>query len=174
MILRYRSRVMTARSSLECRLYIELHPCSCGETRVPDQHRLVAGPDGLAAVYDGPCTRCGAARSFQFLLADDIVPLDSFGGATPSSIIDAAQFLAVADAAARATPPDSQLMTRAVAALEEVVKLVPPGADRVPAESIHSVDGRAVYDREPGRFRKARLEAVLGVYQRILAELTAH
>lgn len=107
-----------------------------------------------------------------------------FGGAKPSTIIDAAQFLAVADAAARAVPGDAStlngdqrtrarlFMRRAVDALEEILKFIPAGADRVEPDAIFSADGRVMYDKEPGRFRKVRLEAVLGVYRKILATLS--
>lgn len=145
---------------------MELHPCACGETSAPDRHRLLSGEAGLIARYDGACPRCGSLRRFDFALADEIVPLDVFGGAQPSTIIDAGQFLAYADAAAQRD--DETWLRRAVFALDEVLKLIPSGDDRVPGESITSADGRAFYDREPGRFRRARLEAVRGAYVKLL------
>jgi len=145
---------------------MELHPCACGETVAPDRHRLLSGESGLVARYDGACPRCGALRRFDFTLTDEIVPLEAFGGAQPSTIIDAGQFLAYADAAAQRDEP--AWLARAIAALDEVLKLIPPGADRVPPESITSPDGRAFYEREPGRFRRSRLEAVRGAYAKLL------
>ncbi|HWU90486.1 MAG TPA: hypothetical protein VN253_24645, partial [Kofleriaceae bacterium] len=62
-------------------------------------------------------------------------------------------------------------LARAIAALEEVTKFIPPGADRVPPEALFTPAGRGVYDREPGRFRIARLAAVLDVYRGLLAKL---
>lgn len=48
---------------------------------------------------------------------------------------------------------------------EEVLKFLPPGADHVPGEALFSATGKALYQAEPGRFRKARLEAVLRAYR---------
>ena len=114
---------------------------------------------------------CGTARRFEFALDDEIVPFDVFGGARPSSILDAGQFLAIADAHSKVMPATAHHLDRAIAALAEVIKLIPEGADRVPAESVTSPQGRAIYEREPGRFRRARLEAVLGVYRSLRAKL---
>ena len=97
--------MLIARSSLECHLYMELHPCACGETAAPQKHRLLSGESGLIARYDGACPRCGSLRRFDFVLADEIVPLETFGGAMPSTILDAGQFLAYADAAPLLLPP---------------------------------------------------------------------
>jgi hypothetical protein len=174
---------LIARSSPECHLYMELHPCACGEVRGPTQHRMVSRDAGLAALYEGPCPSCGTPRTFEFLLDPEIPPGMKFGGAKPSQIIDAGQFLDVADAAAKAVPGDAsrlgpderasarRLMARAVDALEEVVKFIPADGDRVPAEALFTSAGKQTYLREPGRFRKIRLEAVLGVYRDILAKL---
>jgi hypothetical protein len=175
--------MLVARSSPECHLYMQLHPCSCGDTRSPRKHRLLSTDDGLVAHYDEPCPACGKPRVFDFQLDPEIPPGVKFGGANPSTIIDAGQFLAEADRAARSVPGDTSTLDaddrtrarlelqRAVDALEEVIKFVPDGADRVPAESLFTGAGKEIYLREPGRFRKARLEAVLGVYRELAAKL---
>ncbi len=175
--------MLIARSSPECHLYIELHPCACGEARRPAQHRLESRGDALVAAYDGSCPKCARPRRFEFALDPEIPPGGKFGGAKRSQIIDAGQFLAVAEAAARSVPEDSSrlddigrlrarsLMLRAVAALEEVLKFIPPDGDRVPAESLFSAAGKACYLAEPGRFRRPRLEAVLGVYRGAVSKL---
>lgn len=172
--------MLVARSSPECRLYIELHPCTCGETSLEVRDRLVSLDAGLGAVYEGPCPRCGAQRRFEFLLDPEIPPGDKFGGTKPSELIDAGQYLIVADDAARRVPADpteldederriaSWWMNRAVNALEEVSKAIPPGADAVPHIAMFSDAGKAVYSREPGRFRKLRIEAVLDAYREVL------
>ena len=162
---------MISRSSPECHLYIELHPCSCGETQLPPKHKLVSSGDDLVAVYENPCPRCGTPRRFDFVLDPEIPPGLKFGGAKPSNLIDAAQFLATADHAAKQMPPTPYWMSRAVDALEEVLKFIPEGADRVPVEALFTTAGKEMYLAEPGRFRKPRLEAVLGVYRDILAKL---
>ena len=62
-------------------------------------------------------------------------------------------------------------MSRAVNALQEVLKFIPPGADQVPADALFSAAGKQVCLAEPGRFRRARLEAVLGGYRDTLRTL---
>ena len=168
--------MLLARSSPECHLYIALHPCDCGETEGPTKHRLESRGEDLVAVYDGPCPRCAVPRRFEFALDPEIAPGGKFGGAKASQIIDAGQFLAVADAAARQVPASTSgmddrerqrarsQMSRAIAALEEVLKFIPEGADSIPGEALFSVAGQALYRSEPGRFRRSRLEAVLRVY----------
>lgn len=158
--------MLVARSSPECHLYIELHPCACGEAVFAAKHRTVSRDGQLVAVYEGPCRRCGAQRSFEFVLAEEIPPRPpAFGGDAPSTILDAGEFLHAADRFAKLAPPD---LARAIACLDEVLKLIPPGHDRVPEESIVSAVGRAVYTAEPGRFRRPRLVAVRDTYRGLL------
>jgi len=45
-------------------------------------------------------------------------------------------------------------------AVEETLKFVPPEGDRVPAAAFTSLDGRAMYDGEPGRFSRIRIAAI--------------
>jgi hypothetical protein len=125
----------------------------------------VSGDDGLVAVYAGNCPGCGRARRFEFALVGDLVASHQFGGAVASTLIDAGQYLAAADSAAR-----TDHLQRAVAALDEVLKFVPAGADRVPESALFTDDGRATYRREPGRFGARRLEAVRGAYRERLAK----
>jgi hypothetical protein len=174
---------LMARSASECHLYIELHPCSCGEALEPGRHRLQSRDDGLVAVYDMTCRRCGAAHHAEFAMDEEIVPLGKFGGGRPSQIIDPGEFLAVADAAAREVPADvggfdaamrgraRSVMSRAAAAIEEVLKFIPDGEDSVPRAALRSARGAALYEREPGRFRRTRLQAVLQVYRDAAAKL---
>jgi hypothetical protein len=55
----------------------------------------------------------------------------------------------------------------AAAAVGEAVKFVPPGAEAVPADALWSARGRAVFEDEPGRFRRARLEVVQRTYREL-------
>lgn len=172
-----------ARSGPECRLFIELHPCTCGEHQLQRESRVESTSAGLLAVYEGECPRCGVPRRFEFLLDPEIPPGDKFGGTRPSTLIDAGQFLAVADHAAKQVPHDPSSLTgdarraarwwlaRAVNALEEVLKFAPPDGEVVPPTAFFTDMGWDVYSREPGRFRRARLEAVLVVYRDILRKL---
>jgi hypothetical protein len=175
--------VLIARSSPECHLYIELHPCACGETQLETKHVLQSSGDDLVAVYQGVCPSCSTARRFDLVLDPEIPPGDKFGGPRPSTLIDAGQYLAVADDASKRVPGDTANLTdterraarwwmnRAVNALEEVLKFVPPAGDAVPSAALFTSAGKEVYLKEPGRFRKRRLEAVLGVYRDLLAKL---
>src|SRR5687767_13618416 len=56
-------------------------------------------------------------------------------------------------------------MADAAAAVEEVLKFIPPGQDKVPASAFFTGEGQDVYAREVGRFTRARLEAVLETYR---------
>ena len=156
--------MLYARSSPECHLYMRLHPCVCGEARLAGEHRVELRGGNLVAVYDGPCARCGAPRDFAFVLDPEIPPGGAYGGAGRSAIIDPGEFIAVADEAARRNDLDG-----AIAALEEVLKFVPDGADRVPVEAFRRDGGLAAYEAEPGRFRRIRLEAVLATYRELRA-----
>jgi len=173
--------MLVARSSPECHLYIELHPCACGETRFAPKHRTEARGEALISVYEGPCGKCGETRRFELRLAEALPPPPpAFGGETPSTILDAGEFLHAADQIAQRVPGDLTRLTphdlarahaelaRAAAALDEVLKLIPPGYDHVPAASITSEAGRAILAAEPGRFRRARLEAVRDTYRGML------
>lgn len=174
--------MLVARSSPECHLYMELHPCACGEARLDASSRTESRGDDLVAVYEGACPRCGAARRFEFVLDPELPPAPpAFGGTSPSKIICPGDFLRVADDAARRAPasiaglppPQRQAarlnLARAVAAMEEVLKFIPPGGERVPVEAFTSARGKELYLAEPGRFRKLRLDAVLGAYRDGLA-----
>lgn len=138
---------MTARSPLECRLYIELHPCDCGGSVVDLTDRVVRRDETLCARYTGRCSACGK---------------------------DPGQYLAASERAARQVRPGGpledrasarSLLGRAIACLEEVMKWIPPGEDRVPASAFFTEEGRRVHSDEPGRFCTARLVAVLSAYR---------
>jgi hypothetical protein len=116
-------------------------------------------------------------------LDDELAPAEKFGGARPSTIIDAGQYMSAAEAAAKQVPvhpgqPEQRLhalgrMARAVACLEEVLKWIPAGDDRIPEEAFFTTEGTQIYAREPGRYRRARLEPVLAVYRETLLRLSS-
>jgi len=133
----------------------------------------------LASRYDGTCAGCGVARRFEFRIPDVIVPPPAhgvcFGGEACSELLDPGEWMIVADAHARRVPAhgrgsigDSEsgerLLAIAIAAIDEIAKFVPPGADEPPAEAFTSERGQAVRAAEPGRFRRARLAAVRATY----------
>jgi hypothetical protein len=174
--------MLVARSSPECHLYIQLHPCSCGERALVTRHAVVSAPVGLVARYEGTCGTCGAARRFEFQLDPELPPDDAFGGFRPSQIVCPGEYALHSDDLASRWPasvesirPADRARARhdlawAVSALEEVLKFIPPGADAVPAAAFTSPAGRAAHAAEPGRFRAVRIAARLGAYRTLLAD----
>jgi hypothetical protein len=178
-----------ARTNAEAHLYMDLHPCACGEIRFPRTSSVVSTSNGeLASRYAGVCPQDGAEREFVFGLPERMMPPSAdgavtYGGPEPSQLIDPGEWLAVADAYARSVPADTatlaadglatarSMLAHAAAAVDEVLKFIPADADRVPGDAFVTDRGRAAYTREPGRFRRPRLEAVRDTYRNIAAQL---
>jgi hypothetical protein len=174
-----------ARTNAEAHLYIELHPCeACGETEFNPASSVIEADGDLASRYAGPCPRCGTPREFLFRIPEEIIlpDLDEpvFGDERPSVLIDAGEWLWLADLIARSTPaqPEAGMtaldrrqarvdLRTAAAAVGEAAKFVPADGDAVPAEAIWSSRGQAVYHDEPGRFRRRRLDVVQQTYRRL-------
>lgn len=160
--------MFTARSIQEAALYVDLHPCECGAAGELT-FSLIEHDGQPVAVYEGVCPSCGRTRRFEFRIPSEPVPGPAYGGPEPSAIVDAGEFLWSSDRAAEqafqlsdaASPHDvargRSALDVALAALDEVVKFIPPGADAVPREVIASELGRAVYDAGPDRFTRERL-----------------
>lgn len=162
-----------ARTNTEAHLYMELRPCRCGSPEFERQSTVIDDAGILCSRYSGTCRSCGAAREFVFELPPTIRPIRTeieFGGDDPSRLLDPGEWLAVADDHARRQPGTRRDLDIARAAVEEVLKFVPAGAERVPDDAFRTERGRAVRDAEPGRFRRTRLEAVLGAYRDLLAK----
>ncbi|WP_238007516.1 hypothetical protein KZZ52_18750 [Dactylosporangium sp. AC04546] len=174
--------MLVARSTTECHLYMVLHPCErCGEADFP-WSRHDRGRDDTS-VYEGECPSCRAPRRFAFALAPDPVPPPAYGGPEPSQIIDPGEFLAMGERAAQhaAVPPDASPYRRAgareaaadaVAAVEEVLKFLPPSAETVPEAAFTSAAGRELYAADPARFHRDRLEAELQAHRQALLALS--
>jgi hypothetical protein len=166
-----------ARTNSEAHLYMDLHACACGDIEFERQSAVMTDGDALCSRYAGPCRSCGAVRTFIFELPEAIRPIRGdgvdFGGSDPSRLLDPGEWLAVADYYAKLDPGTRDDLDIARAAIEEVLKFVPVGAERVPDDAFRTERGRAVRDAEPGRFRRARLEAVLGAYRDLLAKYAA-
>jgi hypothetical protein len=178
-----------ARTNAEAHLYMDLHPCACGEIRFPRASSVITTPEGdLVSRYSGVCPQDGAEREFTFRLPERIMapPPDgmvAYGGPEPSELVDPGEWLSVADAYARSVPADTaalaadglatarSMLLHAAAAVDEVLKFIPAGTDRVPEEAFVTDRGRAAHAKEPGRFRRPRLEAVRDTYRSIAAQL---
>ncbi len=155
------------RTSEEAHAYMDQHPCACGDIEFARESAVVTEGDVLCSRYSGKCRSCGAMRELVFelpLVQRPLGPRLEFGGADPSRLLDPGEWMAMADYYAKLEPGTPDDVDIARAAIEEVLKFVPPGAERVPDDAFWSERGRAVRDREPGRFRRARLEAVRDAY----------
>lgn len=185
-----------ARTRDEAHLYMDLHPCEvCGAVDVDWAAALVDDGGRPARRYSGSCKGCGSARAFVFGLpprpllpdADDVV---FFGGPEPSRLLDAGEWLAVADLCAKASAPapdapigpdgvpvadraGREALAIAAAAMDEVLKFIPSGGTEVPDEAFWSEAGRDVRQADPGRFERGRLGIVRDTYREFLSRWRA-
>ena len=172
-----------ARTNAEAHLYMSRRRCACGSTgfsRHPPLHSDVTMIGGdLASRHTAGCAGCVGVRRFTFRLPARIIQPPAtgvvYGGEQPSELLDPGEWLAVAEEFARSVPAGAPLegaarhrLESAVAAIDEVGKFVPAGAAEVPASAFVTRAGRAVWEKEPGRFRLVRLNAVRGAYADLL------
>ncbi|ASW58066.1 hypothetical protein [Plantactinospora sp. KBS50] len=170
-----------ARTSAEAHLYMDLHPCQCGAGGFARDSAVIALADGdLASRYTGDCGGCGRPREFLFRLpAETMIPAAgrfSYGDTRASELLDPGEWLWVADAYAGTAPADpadlpaeqrvraGAALHRAAAAVDEVLKFVPAGADEAPTAAVTSERGRSAVGRQPGRLRRNRLVALRDAY----------
>ncbi|MFD9949365.1 hypothetical protein ACFWYW_40310 [Nonomuraea sp. NPDC059023] len=168
-----------ARTRDEAHLYLDLNPCErCGSVETTWSRGLVEAEGERADRYAGRCQGCGAEREFLFgLPARPVIPAGypTFGGPEPSELLDAGEWLWVADLSAGNVPVDDSAEARralsiAAAAVEEVVKFIRPGDDTVPETAFWSDRGLELLAREPGRFDLDRLLIVRDTYRNLVAE----
>ncbi|MEV6771262.1 hypothetical protein AB0N05_21845 [Nocardia sp. NPDC051030] len=176
-----------ARTNAEARLFVSLQPCpTCGDKRTKFTSSVVTVNGVLASRYSGVCPACGEQRQYEFRLPDEVLPPPAttvrFGADNPSELLDPGVWLWYSDVAIRQVPADTtglddralhsarHALATALASIEEVLKFIPAEADRVPVSAFTSAEGRATYNREPGRFTHARLEAVRDHYATLLAD----
>ncbi|MGP4105108.1 hypothetical protein [Nonomuraea sp. KM90] len=166
-----------ARTRDEAHLYLDLHPCACGSVDTTWDSGLVSADGALANRYAGTCGECGSPREYLFGLPErPVMPAGypTFGGGEPSQLLDAGEWLWVADLTAGNVPVDDEAEARrtlavASAAVEEVVKFIPPGANEVPDDGFWSQRGQEVRAAEPGRFQLDRLLIVRDTYRDLAA-----
>lgn len=172
-----------ARTNAEAHLYMAQQPCGCGALGFAGGHlnsAVIVAHGDLATRYTGRCAGCGAMRCFEFRLPEE--PLApprrgvQFGGAEPSRLLDPGEWMAIADDHAMRVPASGgtaegeRANAVALAAIGEVLKFFPAGAEACPPEAFTSARGRAIYAAEPGRFRRVRLEAVRDTYAALGAQ----
>jgi hypothetical protein len=174
--------MLFARSAEECHLYMELHPCSCGEEAFDwSKHHAEQRNGHLVSVYEGTCGGCGTPRRFEFEVAATSPTPPAYGGEAPSRIVDPGEFLVASQRVAASVPAlPAQVATEdledaydaigsAVAGIVEVLKFIPDGAEAVPPEAFTSDLGRRMYDTDPGRFGRGRLSLELAEHERTLS-----
>lgn len=166
-----------ARSRDEAHLYLDLHPCEeCGSAETTWDSGVVVVDGEPATRYSGTCEGCGTRREHVFGLPDrEVMPagFPTFGGDEPSQLLDAGEWLWVADLTAGNVPADDPGEARnalaiAAAAVGEVVKFVAPGENEVPDAAFWSARGRRMYEAEPARFMLDRLLVVRDSYREAL------
>lgn len=161
-----------ARTNAEAHLYMDLTPCGCGDTAFERRSSVVERGGTLCSEYIGSCRTCGTIRTFVFELPQEMARSVAgkviYGGADPSRLLDPGQWMTVAEHRASLNPGTAQDLAVACGAIEEILKFIPPGGERVPDDAFTSDRGKDVLRREPGRFRKSRLEAVLSTYRDLL------
>lgn len=177
-----------ARTNAEAHIYMDLHPCDCGDGDFDRASSVIEVDGDLASRYSGICNGCAKVREFIFAIPEHIyLPKPGsvvFGDGSPSQLIDPGEWLFVADRYARVAPGKTtpgtedarlarQQVATAAAAMDEVLAFVPEGADAVPYEAMRTDRGRSVYDEQPGRFYSDRLSVVRDTYRQIVAELDA-
>lgn len=175
---------LVARSNAEAHLYMELHPCdTCGEMEYAPPSSVMVVDGDVVSRFAGPCPACGAPREFTFRLParpafpDPDEP--SFGADEPSELIDAGEWLWLAEVIASAIPAQPAGLSEeereqarfdlrtAAAAVGEAMKFLPAGADEVPVEALWHDRGRYVYREAPSRFRRHRLAAAQRGYREL-------
>jgi hypothetical protein len=174
-----------ARTNAEAHVYMELYGCpACGCRRFEPTSSVIMVEGELASRYRGRCPDCGREREYMFWIPEKILlpPPDRarFGGDRPSELMDPGEWMWLADDFSARVPIDpAELvaaerqrnryeLTMAVAALDEVLKFVPPGTDEVPADAFWTDRGREVYRKRPGRFLRGAVLAVKDAYQEIV------
>lgn len=142
-----------ARSNAEAHLFMDLNPCGCGDRVFDRKSAVVECGAVLCSEYIGPCRTCGAIRTFVFALPDEILrPVPGrfeYGGADPSRLLDPGEWMAVADEHAKRNPGTARDLAVACAAIDEILKFIPIGADR-------SRDRVPHRPRQPGLRHRAR------------------
>jgi hypothetical protein len=167
-----------ARARDEALLYLDLRPCvQCEGIDIAWQTALGQTSQGLMVRrYYGNCGTCGRAREVHFQLPEHpLVPGPNdvvfFGGDEPSRLLDPGEWVRVAEISARSVPagpaPDARARYSravAVAAINETLKFIPPGARAVPKSAFWTMIGQDLYAQEPGRFNRDRLETLRDSY----------
>ncbi|MFB6985000.1 hypothetical protein ACFC0C_03775 [Streptomyces sp. NPDC056178] len=168
-----------ARSVPEAHLYMELHPCECGESGSTGyRHASIQTDQGLASEHSFGCAGCGRQRRFVFRMPA-LVPqhTDRYGGPEPSQIIDAGEWRMISlaymgelDRVRARSDELRKMLDEALAAYQELLKFIPAGQERMPDSAFFTERGRRIREGEPpNSFSRHFLEAMVDGVRRDLA-----
>jgi hypothetical protein len=175
--------MLFARTFAEAHLYMDIHPCGCGMSQFDRDATALTQRDGTIAIrFAGDCRQCGAPRDFTFQVPErpggpPVAYSFSFPDDGPSGLIDPGQWWAAAqtygsiaeevaggvDAARAWRDPDSwadmvSILVNSAAAVDEVLKFLPVGAQAMPVGAFWTGTGRGVRQAAPEGFRRDSLE----------------
>ncbi len=163
-----------ARSSEEADLYVDLECEMAGQVPVERKRKKRERRGKPFMLYEARC-QSGKLLEFEFEIGGLPDPKPglrrtvSYGGAQPSLIIDAGEWMLVSNRMAEAAPKSvSGLSERkrreaasqvedAIAALDEVVKFIPAKDDAVSSSSLFSPRGKTYFNKDIRRFRRQAL-----------------
>lgn len=158
---------LLSRSVHEERAYMQMHPCQCGDQTVKTwSGEAVHSVTGAHRSYWWTCPTCRTARRFDFYTPKErrAASTQPYGNGR-SAILDPGQWLVLAEryaelAADRALSREDRRENRwlAPAAIQEVLKFIPPETAEVPPRSFTSETGRAIRLAGPEAFRRESLE----------------
>lgn len=167
------AEILPARVREEIDIWLSVKAPGCDKVfrEVP----TVDGPVLVVDVDDEP------PRTYYFRVAYPNGVMGEGGVPGPSRLVQPSELLTFADVYSKRVPasPDGLAppqrekakadITRAAQYVEEVLKFIPPGASAVPGHCFVTEVARAAYQKEPGRYDGARLEAVAQAYRRVAA-----
>jgi hypothetical protein len=154
-----------ARTPAEANLYMDVKACpSCGGNGFSGTSVVMLHDGKVYERHTGTCEECGSPREFIFRMPEEfeirLSPTD-FGGPEPSELLDPGEWMTIAEVAASPEGGASKEdLAFAAAAVDEVLKFVPPDSDEIPRWAFHSRIGRDAYQSMPERYTRGRLTAI--------------
>ncbi|MDX2090256.1 MAG: pentapeptide repeat-containing protein [Kofleriaceae bacterium] len=171
-----------ARSTLEVRFWLYLHPCpECGERDIGEPKTTwgqigSGGTFRSGGFYDVTCPRCATKRSIAFYTLEDFwkrSPPGHLGFDDPSQIIGPHEFAAELARCLPGLVSEFDGMTKEELSIQggyyddgrraaiELLKFIPKGEPEVPASAFKDADAVAYRAAHPEQFQRAFLEATL-------------
>jgi len=168
-----------ARTAEEADLYVDLE---CEAAREVPQSRKKKKTERRRQTFWTYEIRCSSGKLLEFEFDLSGLPDKKpglrrkveFGGAQPSRLLDAGEWMKVADRYSERAPkslaglPEKQRRTAAhdvefaVAAVAEALKFIPSGSERVSSTSLLSDRGKAYFNKDVRRFSRTELERFKG------------